>query len=112
MPTAQYLHYGDTIDYTPAVDVAAGDVVVLGEQVAFAKRDIKAGELGSLTIKGIFELPKATGGGTALSTGTTAYWDEGSQVVTDDSAAGANKRIGKTSADASDSDATVQVRSL
>lgn len=54
--TAIYKQRGDSIDYTPAADVAAGDVVILGDLVGVAKLDIKAGELGALALTGVYEV--------------------------------------------------------
>ena len=46
MAVAQFIHDGDSIDYTPtSANVAAGDVVVQGDLVGIAKRDIPAGRI-------------------------------------------------------------------
>jgi predicted RecA/RadA family phage recombinase len=110
MPTATYIQEGDAIDYTPGAAVSAGDVVVQSELVGVAKQDIPANTLGSLSVAGAFDFPKATGGGTAIGAGLDVYWDEGNTEATTDSAAGVNKRIGR-SIGAADDDAThVRVR--
>ena len=108
--TATYIHEGNAIDYTPAADVAAGEVVVQGELVGITKRDIAAGQLGTLELIGVFDFPKATGGGTAIGVGLDVYWDESAGEATTDSASGANKRIGRTIAAAGDNDTAVRVR--
>jgi len=110
MATGQFIHDGDCIDYTPSADVAAGDVVVQGELVGIAKLDIAADALGALAVKGVFDLPKATGGATAITVGSQVYWDAGASVVTTNAAAGANKLLGKSIKAAADADATVRVR--
>jgi predicted RecA/RadA family phage recombinase len=110
MATAVFVHEGDTIDYTPGSAVAAGDVVVQGELLGVAKQPIAANALGALAVKGVFDFPKATGGGTAITAGTKLYWDVADQEAKADEEAGANKLIGKAVADAGDSDATVRVR--
>ena len=107
---ATYIHEGSSIDYTPAADVSAGDVIVQGELVGVAKLDIKAGTLGALAVVGVFDFAKATGASTAISEGLDLYWDESAGEVTTDSASGANKHIGRSIAAASDSDAAVRVR--
>ena len=39
MAVAQFIHDGDSIDYTPTIaDVATGDVIVQGDLVGIAKR--------------------------------------------------------------------------
>ncbi len=110
MATAVFRHHGSAIDYTPVADTAAGDVVVQGELVGVARLDIKASTLGALSVEGVFDFPKATGGGTALVAGTDGFWDEGAQQATSDAAAGANKKLGRVVRDASDSDESVRIR--
>jgi len=110
MATAQFVHDGNAIDYTPSADVTAGDVVVQGELVGMAKLDIAANALGALAVVGVYDLPKTAGVGEAIAAGAEVYWDEGDQVVKTDSEAGANKKLGKTVAAASDDDETVRVR--
>ena len=55
---ARYVQNGDSIDFRPDRDVAVGEVVVLGSLVGVAKLDIKAGELGSLALEGVFDMRK------------------------------------------------------
>ncbi|GIW55554.1 MAG: hypothetical protein KatS3mg082_1958 [Nitrospiraceae bacterium] len=76
MAQAVFVHEGASIDYTPAADVAAGDVVVQGDLVGVAKLDIKAGKLGALAVEGVFDFAKATGVGTAIAAGAIVYWDD------------------------------------
>jgi len=110
MATATFVHDGKAIDYTPGSDVAAGDVVVQGELIGVARTPIAASALGSLAVSGVFDFPKATGGGTAITAGANVYWDAGDSEAKEDSESGANKLIGKTIAAAGDDDATVRVR--
>ena len=106
----KYIQAGDAVDYTPAANVSAGDVVVQGQLVGVAKLDIQTGKLGALAVTGLFDFPKATGAGTGIAAGTRVYWDVAEQVAKADSEAGANKEIGKTAKAASDDDALVRVR--
>ncbi|MFP4217175.1 MAG: DUF2190 family protein [Phycisphaerae bacterium] len=110
MATAQFIHDGKSIDYTPGADVSAGDVVVQNDLIGIAKLDIASGALGALAVTGVFDLPKATGVGEAIGAGAKVYWDAGNTVATTDPAAGANKYLGKTVRAAGDDDATVRVR--
>jgi len=105
---AESVQDGNSVDYTPAADVAAGDVVVLGELVGVAPRPIKAGENGSLAVVGIFAFPKTVGAGSGLAFGVKVYWDAVAKVVT--ATVGANKYVGKTVQAAADSDAAVRTR--
>lgn len=108
--TATFIQEGASIDYTPGADVAAGAVVVQGELVGVAVRAIPANTLGALAVEGVFDFPKATGGGTAITAGAQLYWDATNQVATTNAGAGANKAIGKTVKAAADADATVRSR--
>jgi len=119
MTTATFMYDGEAIDYTPTADVAAGAVVVQGELVGVAKSPIPANvakspipanKLGALAVAGVFDLPKATGAGTAITAGAEVFWDEAEQVAKTDSESGANKKLGKTVASAGDDDTTVRVR--
>ena len=110
MATAQFIHDGKSIDYTPGADVSAGDVVVQNDLIGIAKLDIATGALGALAVTGVFDLPKATGVGEAIGAGAKVYWDAGGSVATTDPAAGANKYLGKTVRATGDDDATVRVR--
>lgn len=110
MAQATYVHDGGAIDYTPGAAVAAGDVVVIGELVGVAKTPIAAGALGALAVRGVFDFAKATGGGTAISTGANCYWDDTNNVAT--TTATGNKLIGKVIKAATDADATVRVQML
>jgi len=110
MATAVFRHQGAAIDYTPVAAVAAGDVVVQGELVGVAKIDIAANTLGALAVEGVFDFPKSTAGGSALTAGTDVFWDAAALEATSNAAAGANKKIGRVVRDAVDADALVRIR--
>lgn len=101
---------GATVDYTPGANVTAGDVIVQNTLVGVALRDIASGDLGALAVEGVFDFPKATGGGSAIAAGKAVYWDVGDEEAKEDAEAGANKLIGKSVAAAADADALVRVR--
>ena len=106
----RFVHDGNSIDYTPGSAVTAGDVVVQGELVGVAKVDIAANALGALAVTGVFDFPKATGAGSAITAGANCYWDVAEAVAKTDSETGANKLIGKCVKAAVDADATVRIR--
>ena len=110
MATATFIHDGNAIDYTPGSAVAAGDVVVQGDLVGVAKQPIAADALGALAVRGVFDFPKATGGGSAITAGAKVYWDAGDSEAKEDAESGANKYLGKVVAAAADADTTVRVR--
>jgi predicted RecA/RadA family phage recombinase len=92
MAQAIFVHDGGTIDYTPATNVAAGDVVVQGDLVGVAKLDIPAGQLGALAVEGVFDVPVEEAEG--WSVGMTAYWSAYAQAVVP-THAGDAKRMGR-----------------
>jgi len=106
MAQAVFVHEGASIDYTPAADVAAGDVVVQGDLVGVAKLDIKANKLGALAVEGVFDFAKATGAGTAIAVGAVVYWNDAANQAT--TVAAGNKLLGKSVRAASDNDTTVR----
>ena len=110
MATAQFVHDGQSIDYTPGSDVAAGDVVVQGALVGVTKLPIASGVLGALAVTGVFDFPKTAGVSEAIAAGAKVYWDAGDGVAKTDDESGANKYLGKVVTAAGDDDATVRVR--
>ena len=108
MAAANFVSDGNRIDHTPGSALAAGDVVVQGDLVGVATMPIAANTLGSLAVSGVFDFPKATGGGTAITIGSIVYWDDTNNQATTTSTG--NKLIGKTVKAAADGDATVRVR--
>lgn len=109
---AKFVQEGAAIDYTPGADVLTGAVVVQAELVGVAQGPIKAGQLGSLAVSGVFDFPKALGAGSGMPAGTNAYWDTAAQNATKNAAAGANKLIGKTVKTTVDADTSVRIRLL
>lgn len=75
MPTSLYRNTGDLIDYTPASNVSAGDIVVLSELVGQVPNDILANEKGSLRIEGVINIPKLSTD--VIAAGDVVYWDAG-----------------------------------
>ena len=76
-------HYGDTVEsipYTPSgADVAAGQVVLMGQLVGIAHKPILDGELGQLAIHGGVYTVTTAG---AYARGVTVYWDNAAKKVT------------------------------
>ena len=105
---AVYVQRGNEIDHVPTADVTAGDVVAIGpDLLGMAKLDIKTGELGSLSLVGVFDMPKETGGGKIIEVGGNVYWDAANQIVTTDNS---KQFLGKAIAAAGENDETVRVR--
>ncbi len=106
MPQATFVHDGDTIDFTPGADVAAGEVVVQGDLIGVARTALPANQPGALSVRGVYDLAKNTG--VAYTAGQILYWDDTNNVVT--ATASGNKQIGKAVRAATTTDTTVRVR--
>ena len=108
MAEATYVQQGDAIDYTPNADVAAGAVVVIGELIGIARTPLKANQLGSLAVAGVFDVAKQAA--TAFNAGAIAYWNNTTKVAVATDGSGAHKRLGKVIVAAAANDATLRVR--
>lgn len=107
--TVKFIHEGAAIDYTPGADTPAGTVVVQADLVGITRIDLKANQLGSLAVTGVFDFPKVLGVGSAIPVGTLTYWDATNTVATK-TAGGSTKLIGKAVKTTVDADAIVRVR--
>ncbi len=104
------LYHGDPcmVDYTPSADVEAGDVIVVGNGVRIAHRDIPSGELGALAIDGgVYKVPKTAGA--ALDAGDLVYWDVADSAVNASDETGANMLLGIVVNGAASADTEVTV---
>jgi predicted RecA/RadA family phage recombinase len=110
MPSVDFVHQGEAVDFSPETDLTAGSVVVRGELVGVTKHDIKSGKLGAIFVEGVFDFPKATGTGTAITLGANCYWDNTNQRATTTSSG--NKLIGKSVKATTDSEAVVRIKLL
>ncbi len=79
-PVAIYRQEGESIDYTPVADVAAGDVIDLGNFVGIATHPIAANIMGALAIEGVFDINKFTA--EVWAVGDIIYWDQGTLTAT------------------------------
>lgn len=104
---ARYVQRGDSIDYTPLSDVAAGDIVKLGGLIGVAKLDIKAGELGSLATVGVYEMPKT--GLDTFTLGEAVAYDFENGYVTKKSTSPNATLIGFAAAPAAKTDSALNV---
>lgn len=101
---ARYVQKGDSIDYRPGENIAAGDVIVIADLIGIARLDIPADTLGSLAVVGVFDVVKAN---TAIASGSTVYWDAGAKKAT--LVSGSNHYLGKAINAADAGDETVRV---
>lgn len=93
MPQVPALTYScdEAIDYTPSAAVTSGDVVVLNGIVGVAVTDIAANDKGSLTVEGLFKLPKTTA---AWVRGLPVHWNPTGDPDNGTAGTGAANQIG------------------
>ena len=103
---ARFVQTGNSIDYTPVSDVAAGDVVFVGDICGVPHADIVAGEPGVLGVEGVFDFAKKTDD--AIAAGAAVYWND--TTFASDADSGSDKVIGVAVKAAAAEDATVRVR--
>ena len=105
---ARFVHEGSAIDYTPNEDIAAGSVVTIFELIGIAHRDIASGQLGALSVQGVYDVIKAVGAGKNIPEGSKVYWDGANKIAS--GVLGEGIYMGKAIKTAGDNDATVVVR--
>ena len=102
---AAFVQLGQAIDFVPSHDVAAGEILVCNGMAGVARLPVKAGELGSLHLSGVYDIDKAPG---AIGVGAKVYFDAGSGLATTAAGAG-NAYLGVASCNSPDGAAKVRV---
>ena len=102
---------GNVMDYTNrgASVIASGAVVPMAAMIGVAEADIAPGQVGAVSVVGVFNLPKKTGSGAALTAGGGAWWDDTNKYIVGAEASGLIP-AGKVFADAGDSAATARIK--
>lgn len=77
---AKYVQRGDSIDFTPSVDMEAGEIVRLGNLIGITKIPIAAGTLGSVSVTGVFDVVKPSG--ITFAVGESVFWANGTASKT------------------------------
>ena len=70
---SRYLQPGENIDHTPAAAVYAGNILLVGNNIAFSSHDIAAGVLGAVATSGVIRGPFV--GGLVANPGDNIWWD-------------------------------------
>ena len=55
---ARYIQRGESIDFLPDRDIAAGEIVIRNGLIGVARIPVKKGTLGSLALSGVFDVTK------------------------------------------------------
>ena len=75
MSKAAFWQRGEALDYTNTgtKTIEANTIISFGGHIGIAGTDILPGEVGSLHVTGVFEMPKTASG--AIDMGTDVYFD-------------------------------------
>ena len=76
---ARYIQRGESIDFVPERDIAAGEIVIRNGLIGVARIPVKKGTLGSLALSGVFDVTKPVR--CAFSVGAAVYWDTVRQLL-------------------------------
>ena len=76
---ATYYQRGETLDYTAAKKLEAGDVVSLGSRIGVAAEPVSAGQVGHVHVVGVFAMTKAN---TEIKLGAAVYYDAATDEIT------------------------------
>ncbi len=106
-----FVQEGASMDYTSDKNLSAGHGVIQKYLFGVTKFPLFAGMPGSLTIEGVFSVPKATTPGETFQAGDYVLFDEENQLAHPLSGGG-DALIGRAVADAAQVDTTVQVKLL
>ena len=104
---ANFIQPGAVIDYTNtgSAKIAAGDVVSLTSRIGVAACDIIAGEKGSVSVSGVWEIDKTAS--LAISLGDAVYFSTSTKKITKTNS---DIPAGFAVAAAAAADATVRVK--
>ncbi len=92
VPQAVFVSEGDTVPYTPSSAVTEGDVVAMGfANIGIAERPIEANVKGTLRMRGLFWMKKATG---AISRFDEVHWSSSGNPVSGTAGTGAINNSG------------------
>ena len=76
---AVFVQRGESVDFTPSRDVAAGEVLVFGGLPGVVKTATKAGSLGALALTGVYDVEKD---GLVVAAGDRLFWDGTRKLAT------------------------------
>lgn len=78
------------LTFTAPADLLAGDPLLVADTFGVVRADVLTGASGTLRLRGLYSLPKATG--QAWAVGQALYWDAGAGKVTTTSSG--NRSVG------------------
>lgn len=83
--SAVFVQAGQSVDFVPSRDVAAGEVLVCGGIAGVVKMPVRSGESGALHLSGVYDVDKLP---VAVPPGGRVYWNRSWGVATTDAGPG------------------------
>ncbi len=107
---AVFVHEGTAIDAMAVAPIAVGQVVVVGDLIGICTRPAADGQVTSVALTGVFDLPRVPGA--EIAAGTPLFWDRALLVASTGNGGGAHLPIGVAIAiaTAAATDTVVRVR--
>lgn len=78
---ATFVQRGEAVDFVPSRNIGAGEILRFGVLLGVVKIPVKAGELGALSLSGIFDVEKSAD---AIAAGSRVFWNEAEKQATPD----------------------------
>ena len=75
---------GEVLEYTASATHSSGDPVVVGEQIGVAINDMVSGDVKTLAMTGVFDVPKVSGA--VIAQGESVIWDASASAFDDNAA--------------------------
>lgn len=109
VPEAKFIQIGDCEDYTAVAALEGGDVIQLADgRAGVVVDDIAAGALGSVQVRGIAKVTKASG--PIAIPGMEYFWDHSANAATYIDGGDRDFRLGLVAQDAGETDTTVYIK--
>ena len=107
MASAAFWQRGESLDYknTGLTTIEANTIVAYGSRIGVIGCEIAPGEVGSLHVTGVFNMPKT--GASAIAAGDEVYWD--GNGITDVSSSNTKAGFAAQAAGASDTEILVSI---
>lgn len=101
-----FIQPGDSLTLVAAAALTSGQGLLLGSLFGVVAETVSTGQIYTLVVAGVFDLPKAAAVTPAV--GAKLYWDDTAKAVT--TTVASNALIGVAAQAAAAADATVRVR--
>lgn len=110
--SSTFIQPGNVVEFLAGANIAAGDVVLVGNVLGVATQDIAKDTSGPVQITGVFVCPKVSGA--VIAQGEPVTWDDSAAAFDDKSASPSTGDVTGGSAfawtNSGDGETTIQIR--